>query len=54
MAAAILHSDHWLAGMQLMQGVKPEGWARVFEGSDLVQTNRKALQGGGNAAARRG
>ncbi len=52
MAASILHTDRWNAGIALMRSTNPEGWASLASEMNLVEPNHAALASCREAAAR--
>ena len=51
-AATILHTDRWNAGIALMKSINPEGWATLADKMNLVEPNHAALSACREAAAR--
>jgi hypothetical protein len=51
-AASILHTDRWNAGIALMRSTNPEGWATLASEINLVEPNHAALTSCREAAAR--
>jgi len=43
-AAVVLASDRWNAGIHLMQVGNPDSWAAIERAGDLLQLNRDAIQ----------
>jgi Family of unknown function (DUF6118) len=50
-AASILHTDRWNAGIALMRSTNPEGWATLVSEMDLIEPNHAALTRCREAAA---
>src|SRR5450631_1729666 len=42
-AASILHTDRWNAGIALMRSTNPDGWATLASEMNLVEPNHAAL-----------
>jgi hypothetical protein len=51
-AALIMKTDRWNAGIALMQAGSPDGWRGVADASDLVRVNQEALAACREAAAK--
>jgi hypothetical protein len=51
-AASIVHTDRWNAGIALMKSTNPEGWNTLASEMNLVEPNHAALTACREAAAR--
>jgi hypothetical protein len=51
-AASILHTDRWNAGIALMKSANPEGWTTLVNEMNLVEPNHAVLSACREAAAR--